>query len=42
MPSPQSTFDLLNFVSNEPFLHEMHYLQILELYHCLKITETFE
>ena len=23
-------------------LHEMRYLQILELYHCLKITENFE
>ena len=42
MSSPQSTFDLWNFVSNEPFLHEMHYLQIQEIHHCLKITETFE
>ena len=42
MWSPQSTFDLWNFVSNDPLLHEMHYLQILELHHGLKITEGFE
>ena len=30
---------LLNFLSNDPLLHQMHYLQILELHHCLKITK---
>ena len=26
-------------MSNDPLLHQMHYLQILELHHCLKTTK---